>query len=325
MLRSFLIALLLSFSANSAFAATSFIINGAPMSTDPNTPNADRKIITDADDDGWRWYEDRALGFRLMIPADSAIDASLAPVVTRFTTADTTIQVFFDDFTNKPVTFRDYVYYSNRFLSQDNPWQTLTEDRNYGTGRLSRWERKPLSWVKDDKPYYLAAAYPRDEREAYTVMINSTASPDLTIADSFSFVEKESEPRFYKQSAPSKTVMNQETQAAFTRLFGPNAKLTWGIFDMSAPQTFQRLEEKEAALNYQFAVLVRYQTMDEPMPRTHLERAAEHGRLVELTLQTTHRAQADALRAGACRTTQPCSIKFSTDAITTILPPTPPR
>lgn len=298
LIRPFFLFLVLLFTSNSVFAATSFIINGVHQADDSGLPGEDRKVINDAAEDGWRWYEDRALGFRLMIPSDSVIDASLAPVVTRFTTADATIQVFFDDFTNKPVTFRDYVYYSNRFLTQENPWQSLTDDRDYGAGHLSRWERKPLSWITNDKPYYLALAYPRNEQEAYTVMVNSTTPPDTFIADSFAFIEKEGIPHFYKQPIPSKTVMNSETQTAFNRLFGPNAKLTWGIFDMSAPQTFQRLEEKEAALNYQFSVLVRYQTMDEPMPRTHLERAAEHGRLVELTLQTTHRAQADALRSG---------------------------
>ena len=98
LIRPFFLFLVLLFTSNSVFAATGFIINGVHQADDSVLPGEDRKVINDAAEDGWSWYEDRALGFRLMIPSDSVIDASLAPVVTRFTTADATIQVFFDDF-----------------------------------------------------------------------------------------------------------------------------------------------------------------------------------------------------------------------------------
>jgi hypothetical protein len=118
------------------------------------------------------------------------------------------------------------------------------------------------------------------------------------ITGSFSFVARQGTPRNYQYSFPGQSTMNEATRQAYKELFSPESGFTWGIFENSAPQNFGRLTEIEEKLGRRFKILLRYQTIDEPLPAAQLERAWENGRLVELTLATILDTGADALRAG---------------------------
>ncbi len=282
-------------------AAARYYVNGSlsavPVAASPgNTIHS----LTDYSA-SYERFSDYPRGYQMLVPKGSRVDISLSAFCTVFTSPGLTVEVYYDDLTNNSASFSDYVFYSNSFLYKGG-LHAVTADYAMGGGHTTRWQRAKLARVENDKNYYQATAIRRTSQKIYTIILKSSepiGSRGDTITGSFSFISPQGIARNFKENKPSTTTMNQATRSAFDELFGKNATLTWGLFEYSAPQVFHQLEEKEKALDYRFKVLLRYQTMDEPLPLRQLEKAAENDRIVELTMATIHKTNANALWASS--------------------------
>ncbi|MDD4802837.1 MAG: glycosyl hydrolase [Syntrophomonas sp.] len=191
-----------------------------------------------------------------------------------------------------------YINYSNRFLNnQTDHMQVSSEFLTWKGMRLNvaQWSREKLLKVKNDKNHY--ACVDIMTRDAvYTFFIKS----DLPIKDSsgymdlinnFSAFAPMSQAIIEKYELSPQKNWNSETADFFARYFAADSKLTWGIFEPSAPQEMKNLQELEQKMEYDFPFILLYTKVKESYDSNYvgesLQRAYENGKTVELTLQTT--------------------------------------
>ncbi|WP_371376389.1 glycoside hydrolase family 26 protein [Sporomusa aerivorans] len=288
-----LAALLLAAQLAAPVSADS-IINGEYTTYAPG-PDDDVKVTCYVDENYDR-FTDYANGYSLNIPHELTVDASRSPVVTVLANQNLRMEIFYDNFKGTPATVEDYIHYSNKFIDNTRD-HTLLHDETYRQNgfkvHLLNWTRPKLVHVPDDKNFYSSIELIKNTNEVYTVIIKS-AKPITNaqeIAASFTLTERRGAPRFNLPVKQSHTRLNSETQAFYEKFFGVKSPLRWGIFEPAAPQTFEKLDILEQQLNYTFPVLLRYQSFDENLPVMALNAAYDHGRVVELTLQTTYNFQ----------------------------------
>ncbi|WP_371365565.1 hypothetical protein SRRS_02890 [Sporomusa rhizae] len=279
-----LVAATLSAPANAAS-----IINGEYTSFPPG-PEDDYKVTCSVDN-RYERLTDYANGYSLLVPQGLTVDASLSPVVTVLTNDNLRIEIYYDNFAGTQATTDDYISFSNKFINNTQEHKLLQEENYRQNGfsiHLLNWTRRKLSHVPNDKNYYSSIELVKSQNEVYTIFIKSTQPIDNAqeIAASFTLTEKRGKSRFAIPISQGHTPLNDETRGFYDKYFSANSPLRWGIFEPAAPQEFEKLDTLEKQLNYTFPVLVRYQSFDENLPIIALRSAYEHGRTVELTLQT---------------------------------------
>jgi hypothetical protein len=171
----------------------------------------------------------------------------------------TQIEVLYDNFNNSISNAWEYIEYGNRFTRNTRDhWVEQKEMLQLGDTpvHLLKWSRRILSRVPGDKNHYVTAEIIKNDREVYTIFIKSSEPivNEMAIINSFQCIEKQGVPRIYKSHGSSRTRINTETKNFYNAYFGPAASLRWGIFEPSAPETFQYLTPLETSLNYSFPV-----------------------------------------------------------------------
>lgn len=286
-----------------AYANAQYILNGYIADNGQIGPDDDLKQI-DEYNEWYNRYTDYPAGYSLIYPRSMVADVSLSAVRTVLADDKTKIEIYHEDFTGSETSSRDYVYYGNRALrnSDDN---TITEENTFWVNgyktHFLKWQRRKLAHVENDKNYYVCADLIKSHSEVYTIFIKSSQpiENEMDIIRSFQLLEKQGQSHIYKKTATSLSQLNRETQNFYSKYFSSASKLTWGIFEPSAPETFSYLTPLETSMNYTFPILLRYQSLEENVPLRGLERAYENGRYVELTLQTVQPGVVNALQAGS--------------------------
>lgn len=299
-----ILAIFLFLSAPSAVNANpAYIINGVLTDTMPTTSETDLKQIAEFNE-WYNRYTDYPGGYSIIYPRDMIVDVSLSAVRTVFANDKTKIEVYYDNFINTETSARDYIYYGNKFLRNTED-HTVTFNSTFTVNgyksHLLKWERRKLSRVDNDKNYYASAEIIKNTSEVYTIFIKSSQpiENELDIIESFEITDKQGTAGIYKTAAKSVSILNSETAGFHNKYFSPNSKLTWGLFEPSAPETFSYLKPLEAAMDHTFPILLRYQSLEENAPIRGLSKAYDQGRYVELTLQTVNPGLANALRSNA--------------------------
>lgn len=250
--------------------------------------------------EGLTKYTDYNTGFSIAYPAHMTPDTSLSAVVTAFSDEDTKLEILYDNFENSISNAEEYIEYGNRF-AQNTKDHTVEEDRMlYVNGmrvHLLKWERRRLSRVPNDKNHYVSAEFIKNTNEVYTVFIKSSTPIDneMDYIHSLQIFEPQGTPRNEKLFLKSRTRLNAETKTFYDKYFSAAAPLRWGVFEPSAPETFQYLTPLEKRVEYDFPFLLRYQSLEENLPRRGLQKAYDSNKYVELTLQTVNPGLVNAL------------------------------
>jgi hypothetical protein len=278
-----------------------FIRNGTIISNEVFKPEDDCKTIAYFNQQ-YKRYTDYANGFQLNYPQDMKVDYSLSIVRTTFANTDTSIEVFYDNFSGTVTTADNYIHYGNRFIANSRDHTLLAEESFQQEGakvHTIKWVRRKLARVPNDKNYYACAEISKNNQEIYTLLIKSTKPILLEkdLIDSFQFFEPRGSPRTIKKFQSSRTLMNEETKSFYQAYFSPEAPLRWGLFEPLAPENIGPLSELEKKLHYKFNVLLDYQSLDEELPEKGLANAYAQNRYVELTFYTAHDELVDALSA----------------------------
>lgn len=280
-----------------AHAAT-YIQNGYITEEPLLDGSADVKVL-EPENTWWNRYVDHAYGYSFRYPAQMNVDVSLSPVRTLFADANTSIEVYHDNFANSESSPGEYVEYGNRFTgnTQDH-WveKDSTTYINVYKTHLLKWTRRNLSRIPNDKNHYFSAEMIKNSNEVYTLFIKSSQpiENEMEILRSFTFFEKKGTPQFSKHYYPSKTPLSKEAVQFLNRYFSPSAPFTWGVFEPSAPEVLTQLTAMEEAVQHPFTFLIRYQTLEENAPIYGLKKAYGQGKYVELTLQTVEAGPASA-------------------------------
>jgi|LSQX01.1.fsa_nt_gb hypothetical protein len=232
-------------------------------------------------------------GYQINYPSRMMIDDSMTAIRTVFTSADTRIEIYYDDFTGSlsvPSVY-SYINYSNRF-TQNTEYHRVQEDRfltlNGFNVHILSWNRDKLPRIPDDKNYYVSAEIIKNNQEVYTIFFKSTdpITNYMEILSSFQLRDKSDSSPDHIKFAPLEKNWNEETTRFYQEYFVDNQSLTWGVFEYTAPEEDHVLNEIQHAIDYRFPLLLKYQMLDNPFPLQALQKAYEDNRYVELTLQT---------------------------------------
>ncbi|HML89064.1 MAG TPA: glycosyl hydrolase [Methylomusa anaerophila] len=279
----------------SAASGAIFILNGEITAEPVAGPEDDLKKIEPAPA-GFSRFTDYANGYSIYVPGDSYTDVSLSPVVNVFISSTSRMEIYYDNFYGTQADAYQYMEYGNRFARNTRDHTVLSDQMLNINGfdvHLLKWDRRKLAKIADDKNHYASIEMAKNGNEVYTILIKSSQpiANELNIARSFTLIERRGTPKFSKHFAHSTTLLNDETRKLYDEYFGMDSPLRWGIFEVSAPQTFETLDPLETSVNYQFPILVRYQSLDEHLPLHTLEQAYQRQRYLELTLQTFYQFQ----------------------------------
>jgi len=288
-----------------AAASPVYIVNGSIADSRGLAADDDNKQIDDYSSD-YNKYTDYANGYSILYPSRMTVDASLAAVRTVFSDDWTRIEVYYDNFSGTEADVRDYISYGNKFAAH-SPEHSIDTDSWFDAGgrraHLLEWTRRKLARIPGDKNNYACAEIIKNDREVYTVFIKSSEpiTAIMDIASSLRIFEPRGIARNNRTSSASVTRMNPETQDFFRKYFAPDSKLSWGVFEPSAPQNMTYLAEMEQSVGFSFPFLLHYQMFDEYFPVMGLQKAYDNKKYVELTLQTVCSGEANALWAGSNR------------------------
>ena len=241
-------------------------------------------------------------GYSLHIDKGMNVDMRYSSVGTILTSTYKTIEIYkqYVGATGKA----GYINYSNKVLQ--NTFDHVTEYN--GSQKIAGkeahvvvWHRNKLARVKNDKNYYICIDIQQGDY-CYTIFMKATA-PIAEMGGYTYLIDS-----FYT-FAPTKTAYmrkaqmldiedknwNDETKAFYSKYFSDDSKLTWGIFE---PDTsgfdYTTLDNYEKYYEYEFPVILNYSEFDNNYKHPNLEQrlatAYDHGKVLELTLQTTWKA-----------------------------------
>ena len=278
-----------------------WLINGCPAveAPDSETQNSSDVKRIDQIDSQFSRFTDYANGFSILFPASMEPDVSLSPVRVVLSDGRAKIEIYRDDLSGTASDADDYLFYGRRFAANTRDHQVTEEATIEVAGlqtRVMKWTRRKLSRIEGDRNHYVSAEYVVSPRLVYTIFIKSDEPAAFadTVLKSFQLVERRGMPRFSRRQKSSITPLNAAAQNFYDEFFGPDSALRWGIFEPSAPASFNRLDALENFLSYSFPVILRYQMIDEALPVDELRAAYARGKYVELTLQTVHSDQVTA-------------------------------
>lgn len=289
-----LLPLLASLCAAPVFAGqgTTYYMDGMVVQETALNWNRDIQTVTD-NGDGTSRFVNHAQGYAFDMPRGFTVDTLMAASQTVLSGPGTRIEVYHDDFNGTVHTAKSYVNYNMGFTKdprhkvEANYWTTV----NGQSVHIMSWSRDKLARVPNDQNHYFVAEFVRSAREVVSVVVKSDAPIGIhdRILDSFRFTDKIGTAGNHRVYQADRSHFSEPVKAYYDAAFSKDSPQRWGIFSYGATADLTYLKSLEKSLNYQFDVLVRYQTLDTPVPVDELQRAWDDNRVVELTLQTMTR------------------------------------
>lgn len=236
-------------------------------------------------------YENQALGYTMQVYKDMELDETIMDIRTRFVNQNTTLDIFYDDFTNSQDNYVSYINYGNRSL-YDNPLFTVTSPKkikvNGIKSNLIYYSRSKLSMVSNDKNYYACVEIPRTNKKIYTIIMksNKPIKDFEAIINTFRFTSQTKSLPGHLQTKTIKKDLSIETEAFYKEMFSNESKLEFGIFEPKAPFDFTYLKTFEKDLDYDFPVIMRYHHVDKKFSNGNLLTSKANNKVVQLTMQT---------------------------------------
>ena len=237
-------------------------------------------------------------GYSISIPKEmKVVDMSLPGIRSVLEDEHRKIEIYKEIFDNG-LSGYTYVNYSNRFLANRSDHRHVSRQQLNRNGRslnVVQWSREKLENLKNDKNYY-ACVDIMEENAVYTFFFKSDVPLDecggyMDIIEEFhTFTSMKQAGSAQFKHVQSKK-WNSETTAAFEKYFSADSRLKWGVFEPSAPLHMENLQELEQKLDYEFPIILLYSQVREGYDPYYvgqaLRNAYAHGKIVELTLQTS--------------------------------------
>lgn len=238
-------------------------------------------------------------GYSLNIDKNLNVDMRFSEVGTLLESGEKRIEIYKQ---NVGVSgMAGYINYSNQFLTnKDDHFLEFSGVRSFNGNdvQITIWNRKKLSRVENDKNYYISMDIKKGIY-CYSIIVKSTKpiseAGDYTyLPESFETFKPSKYP--YMRQAQRQNIedkaWNEETVEFYNKYFADDADITWGIFE---PNTsvfdYNTLNYYENYFEYKFPILLNYSEFENkykhPNLRQRLDRAYSHGKVLELTLQTT--------------------------------------
>lgn len=239
---------------------------------------------------GWNRLLDYSKGCGLLYPSHMYADVSVSEVKDVLFDANTSIEIYYDNFNGTLDSYETYRNYSNLFKASGNFFRVKVDSNEVLNGRAVHtlaWERDFLGGVPDDKPYYFSAEIKKNPKEVFTIMVKSNRPIAIgrTLVENFQIFEPDENRSSYSRTYASVPGTKSEEAEAFVAEILRGESVQWGLYHPGAPGSMISLNRLEKDLDYDFKGLIRYQFLDEDLPLEELNEARDQGKIVELTLQ----------------------------------------
>lgn len=229
-------------------------------------------------------------GFSANFLGEYEVDNSLEGIRTRLFNANTTIDIFYDNFTGNNGNKENYFNYGNRTIIDDENHKIIERKREVINGfdvNRIEWERKALSKLKSDQKFYASYEIAINPDEIYTILMKSTEKiEDFDfIIKNFKVIDKVTEAPPINYDVVEKD-WSEETLAYYNKTFINSDQLQFGLFDSNFFDREDKTIKLEEALDYKFNTYLGYQMIGEnEFPTDILNELHEDGKTVELTMQ----------------------------------------
>lgn len=236
-------------------------------------------------------YTNNPYGYEIILPNNLKLNEDIVSVKSRFESDDLIVEILYDNFYNTLDSTTTYNSYGNKGIERNEEFQ-ITDEYNHnfnGTyGHIVLYERRKLKNEEPDRNYYATISFSRTSKEVVTVFIKSSQPLYIEyIMQNFKFIEKSGQLKSDVVFEPVKKNFDKKTQEFYDKYFANNEKVDFGIFEPTFPTYAYRLQQLEGIFDYNFPVVLLYNTFSLPYKTDYMNKAKELGKVVEYTLYTT--------------------------------------
>ena len=236
-------------------------------------------------------YTNNPYGYEIVLMNNLKLNEDIVNVKSRFESENVVVDILYDNFENSLDNFNTYINYGNRGILR-NPDFTVTREYNHnfkGTyGHITLFERKKLKENETDRNYYAMIAFPRNNKEIITVFIKSAHPVYIDyIMPSFKLINKTGTMKEDAVFKPVPKQFDEKTLKFYDDYFINNEKVDFGIFEPTYPTYDYKLKQLEQMYNYEFPVVLLYNSFVRPYKTDYMNLAKEQGKVVEYGLYTT--------------------------------------
>ncbi len=241
--------------------------------------------------DNYYKYINNAYGYEIVLLNNLKLSEDIVSVKSRFESDDLVVDVLYDSFYNDLNNITTYIDYGNRGIV-NNPEFKVTGEYNYNfnglNGHIILYERTKIEGQEHDRNYYAMITFARSYKELITVFMKSSQQIYIEyIMPSFKLIDKTSEIKEDTVFEPVEKNFDEKTQEFYDKYFINNDKMHFGIFEPTYPTYAYRLKQLENMFNYEFPVVLIYNSFQLPFKIEHMNRAKQEGKVVEYGLYTT--------------------------------------
>jgi len=233
-------------------------------------------------------YTNNPYGYEIILMSNLKLNEEIVSVKSRFESEKLVVEVLHDDFNNTFNSSATYLNYGNRGILK-NPEFKITNEYNHNfdglNGHIVLYERRKLSESEPDRNYYATITFERSSKELITVFMKSTQPLYIDyIMPSFKLTEKSGEMKEDVVFEPVDKIYDEKTQEFYNKYFVNNEKVDFGIFEPAFPPYSYQLIQLEQKLDYNFPVILMYNSFSLPYKTDYMNNAKELGKVVEYTL-----------------------------------------
>lgn len=236
-------------------------------------------------------YINNPYGYEIVLPNSLKLNEDIISVKSRFESENLAVDILYDNFYNDQNNRATYIGYGNRGIS-DNPAFKITKEYNDDFGGLSGYvtlyERQKIEDGKPDRNYYAMITFTRAYKELITVFIKSSKPIDIdNVMPSFKLIKKTGTMKADAVFEPAAKKFDEKTQEFYDKYLGNNEKVNFGIFEPTYPLYSYRIKQLENMFDYEFPVVLLYNTFQLPYKTDYMNTAKRDGKVVEYGLYTT--------------------------------------
>ncbi len=236
-------------------------------------------------------YTNNFYGYEIVLLNSLKLNEDIVSVKSRFESEDLVVDVLYDNFYNDLNNRTTYLSYGNKGIL-NNPAFSITREYDYNfnglNGHIVLYERDKIEGAAPDRNYYAMITFTRTYKELITVFMKSSEPIYIEkIMPSFKLINKTETPKADAVFEPVSKAFDEQTKLFYDKYFGNNEKLDFGIFEPTYPHYDSKLKQLEDTFNYEFPVVLLYNSFQLPYKTELMNKAKADGKVVEYGLYTT--------------------------------------
>lgn len=235
-------------------------------------------------------YINNPYGYEIVILDSLKLNEDIVSVESRFESEELVVEVLYDNFNNDLNNRATYINYGNKGIL-NNPAFNITAQYNHNfsglSGHIVLYERAKIEGVTPDRNYYAMITFTRSYKELITVFMKSSQPLHIEhIMPSFKLINKTGTMKNDTVYGPTAKAFDEKTKVFYDKYFVNNEKMDFGIFEPTYPIYAYRLEQLENMFNYEFPVVLLYNSFQLPFKTDYMNKAKSDGKVVEYGMYT---------------------------------------